>query len=262
MSRICNCLHLSDRDCELLFEEIRLLDVSLSIPINLRDLRQAEARAFADARYSVTPIPVDVPKTKSGHVMTEEQSLFLVHADVVEAMEKLLTVPEHAPWIVWQPTNPTAPVSESGSESGSGSESEDSPCDYWVINELSTGAWWQDEHERLPGTNPSMLVIILNCDETPVTMTGRKVFPVYATCGNIHRWYRQKQSGWALIGFIPVVRPIKAFKDSARVRSYRRLVKRWCMGMLLKPVQMDSSSSVSTRAPISSTCGYIPGSAS
>jgi hypothetical protein len=158
--------------------------------------------------------------------MVEEDAMSLIHSDIISAMEKLLAVTEHATWTVWHHDPQYTTDGESPDPSGP----------YRLFNELNTGEWWRLEQEKIAGSHPSLLVIIINCDETPITMTGRKMFPVYATCGNIPRWFRQKPSGWTLIGFLPVVRPIKAFKDSSQIRAYRRLLKRWCMGMLVKPI--------------------------
>jgi hypothetical protein len=226
VSRLCSCLSLSDRDCNLLLEELHKLDTGLPIPVNLRDLRKAEQDAFKETSFHVTPIPVEAPRTKAGHLMVEEATLSLIHKNIVEAMEDLVNIAEHVAWVVWNFEYQSTVDGINTDDAGT----------HRIVSELNTAEWWRMEEEILPGDKPSILACILNCDETPVTMTGRKVHPVYATCGNLPRWFRQKSSGWVLNGFIPVVRSVKAYKNSVRVRTYRRLIKRWCMGMLLKPV--------------------------
>jgi hypothetical protein len=47
-------------------------------------------------------------------------------------------------------------------------------------------------------------------------------------------WWRSKRSGWSLLGFIPVIRPLVAFASSVHVRKYRRLVARFCIAELFK----------------------------
>jgi hypothetical protein len=234
ISRLCNCLSLSDRDCDLLIEEIRKLNVSMSIPVNVRDLRKAEQDAIEDSSFSVTNIPIPPPRTKAGHLMVEEPGLVLIHFNILDAMQRLINTPEHAPWVVWH-FDP---------QCTSDGLNQDPYGTIPLYSELNTAQWWETQQRSLPGTNPSILVCILSCDETPTTMTGRKVCPVYATCGNIPRWYRQKPSGLTLLGFLPIVRSIKSYKNSVQVRSYRRLIKRWCMGILLKPL-MDHSNGIS-----------------
>ena len=236
ISRLCNCLSLSDRDCDMLIEEIKNLNVSMSIPVNVRDLRKAEQDAIEDASFNISNVPIPPPRTKAGHLMVEESSLVLIHQNILDAMQKLINIPEHAPWVVWH-YDPQC-TSDGLSQDPFGTTP--------LYSELNTAQWWETQQRSLPGTSPSLLVCILSCDETPTTMTGRKVCPVYATCGNIPRWYRQKSSGLLLLGFLPIVRPIKAYKNSVQVRSYRRQVKRWCMGVLLKPL-MDHRNGINMR---------------
>ena len=64
--------------------------------------------------------------------------------------------------------------------------------------------------------------------------SGKKLHPVYAFSFNYGMWWRSKRSGWSLLGFIPVIRPLVAFAASVQVRKYRRLVARFCMAQLFK----------------------------
>ena len=64
--------------------------------------------------------------------------------------------------------------------------------------------------------------------------SGKKLHPVYAFSFNYGMWWRSKRSGWSLLGFIPVIRPLVAFAASVHIRKYRRLVARFCMAQLFK----------------------------
>ena len=65
-------------------------------------------------------------------------------------------------------------------------------------------------------------------------IAGKKLHPVYAFSFNYGMWWRSKRSGWSLLGFIPVIRPLVAFASSVHVRKYRRLVARYCMEHIFK----------------------------
>ncbi len=226
VSRMCNCFSLSDNDCVLLMTEVSQLDFSVEFPRTLRDLRNAEAAAFYDASFTVTPVPIPPPRTKTGHLMVEEESISLVHRNLLDAMQELMNIREHSKWLMWNYEKQSCGDNDTGNPDD----------DRRSFSELNTGDWWAEQERSLPGTKPNLLVCILSCDETPMTMTGRKVCPVYATSGNLPLWYRQKASGLTLLGFLPIIRPVKSYKNSVFVRSYRRQVKRWCMGMLLKEI--------------------------
>ena len=77
---------------------------------------------------------------------------------------------------------------------------------------------------------------MLASDETHVTLTGRKMHPIYLFLGNYHRWFKDQQSGWALLGFQPIIRAKKGFENRTSVREYKRLAKRWVMDMLVKDI--------------------------
>jgi Plavaka transposase len=225
LSRLCNCLALSDSDCDLLLRECAKLQIGLSSPRNTKELRDAEAAAFSAASFDVLRVPVPGPRTRRGHLMVEDEGLCMVQKNLLTAIQELVNTPEHAKWMIWS----AAPVLNDIGDR--------------LYSELHTADWWERQQNMLPGSDPHILACIISSDETPTTMTGRKVCPVYATCGNLPLWHRQKPGGLILIGFIPIIRPLKAFSNSQAVRSYRRNVKRWCMGMLLKPL-MDHANGV------------------
>jgi hypothetical protein len=226
LSRLVNCLSLSDRDTSMLLEEISKLDHSETIPRTVKELKKAEDAVLASVMFKTIPVPISLPLSKDGSPMVEDNTVHLIHHDLIETTLRLINTPEHAPWLVWK-------AQQGRTFDG---QSHDDQGDRAFVSELHTAGWWAREEAQLNNPNSRLLVVIINCDETPVTMTGRKVFPVYLSCGNLPRWFRQKASGWTLLGFLPVIRSVKAFKNSELVRSYRRQVKRWCMGELLRPV--------------------------
>jgi hypothetical protein len=231
MSRICHCLALSDSDCDLLIKELKHLDTSAQMPPNVKALRKVEATAIRDSKLMRSLCTIPPPTTRDGRSMIENESVELLHYDILDQCDKLLNLDIHADWITW------AYRSEFTSDGVTQSDTGDIP----FISEVWTGSWWKREQARIGNPDAKIIVPIMSSDETTVTMTGRKLFPVYVTTANIPRWFRQKRSGWLLLGFQPVIRCIKAFHDSDQVRKYRREVKRWCMGVLLSPLIVNAS---------------------
>ncbi len=113
----------------------------------------------------------------------------------------------------------------------------ESPCEDGterLLTELNTANWWRDEQRQLPLGNGDILCIILSSDATHMTSTGWSLHPMYVCLGNIPRWWRQKPTGWSIIGFLPVIRVVKAFKDTEEVKQYRRDVGHWVMEEVCK----------------------------
>ena len=107
-----------------------------------------------------------------------------------------------------------------------------------VYADLNSGNWWRDEEQStgMPCDNSYLLVIVLSSDATHMTATGWSLHPCYLTVGNIPRWWRQKQTGWTLVGFYPVVRASKAFTNRVAVTRFRRDVGHWCFEQMTKPL--------------------------
>ena len=108
-------------------------------------------------------------------------------------------------------------------------------------SELWTTDWFREQQEATVDGHGNIFVPIIASDETCVTMTGRKWYPIYCWSGNYHGWFHEQPSGWTLLGFLPVVRPVKAFKNDPAVRAYRRAVKRFCMGELFRTFREKES---------------------
>jgi hypothetical protein len=107
-----------------------------------------------------------------------------------------------------------------------------------VVDELCqwTGGWWSLEELKLSTMSKMILAVGIATDETTLTMTGRKLQPIYAFSYNYGEWWRSKESGWMLIGMLPIVRPVISHKNSELVRKYRRLVHRWQMAELMSSI--------------------------
>jgi hypothetical protein len=128
VSRICSCLALSDSDCDILMREISGLDLAQRFPRSIRELRAAEAAAFADHAFDVTVVPIPPPRTPDGISMVEEESVCLIHRNVLVTIQQLVNIPEHAKWMVWRHdalSDPDDPLEESR-----------------TYSELNTGDWW------------------------------------------------------------------------------------------------------------------------
>ncbi len=209
----------------LLLKNLHEIDTSEDMPRNVYDLRQAEHQAMLAADFNVAVCPITPPRTRDGHLMVQSERLELIYHDLLDVCEQLVNATPHRGWTQW---HYTATFTKNGVES-------DIFGNHVFISEMWTARWWKEEQLKI-GERARLLVPIISADETPITMTGRNVFPVYATVGNVHKWFKQKRSGWALVGFIPTVRPIKAYKNTEAVRQYRREIKRWCMTQLTETV--------------------------
>ena len=58
-----------------------------------------------------------------------------------------------------------------------------------IYHELWTGDWWRRQQANL-GPKKNVLAIIPYMDETPVTLNGRNMHPVYVSLGNLHTSFR------------------------------------------------------------------------
>ncbi len=225
MSRICNCLALSNANIDILIRNLRQLDFSMEMPKSASALKKEEVNAMESTDMRTLACPVKPPYTRDGHCMVESTTVHLIHRDLLKTCEKIINTGEHSVFAQWKSIMLKTDDGET-------------PCDTGemrLINEMWTGDWWEREQKKL-GKHAHILAPIISADETPMTMTGRNVLPVYCTVGNIHKYYKTKRSGWALLGFIPTIRPIKAYTNTEAVREYRRKVKRWAMWVLTKDI--------------------------
>lgn len=92
-----------------------------------------------------------------------------------------------------------------------------------VISELWTGDWWREEQAKAGQEN--ILVIILYSDETSTSFAGKSVNPIYMSLGNLPMSFRNHISGKRLLGFLPTIKPIKAFRQDPDVHRFRKEVQ-------------------------------------
>ena len=167
----------------------------------------------------VKKCPISAPRAKDGSLMVESEELEMIHLDLLSAVIQLVNAPSQRGWCQFE-------FVEKMVEDGDGNEVR-------AIDELWTAEWWRCEEAKLATVSKKILAIGLATDETTLTMTNRKLQPVYAFSYNYGEWWRNKASGWTLIGMLPIVRPVLSHANSDKVRLYRRLVHRWQMGELM-----------------------------
>ena len=223
--------------------------------------------------FATVKVDVPAPRTKSGDLMVESADIELIHRDLLDTCVALVSAPSQRGWVHWSYSkeycedadgdvlHSTTDVTQQH-ERGHGGIIPSSSYDgqlFPSVSELWTGDWWRDTEHMLPCFSSDeirrILAVGIATDETAITLTGiyfrninyfpitetwllfitgRKLHPVYAFSFNYGMWWRSKRSGWALLGFIPVIRPLVAFASSVHVRKYRRLVARFCMSELFK----------------------------
>ena len=66
-----------------------------------------------------------------------------------------------------------------------------------IYHELWTGDWWRRQQANL-GPKKNVLAIIPYMDETPVTLNGRNMHPVYVSLGNLHISFRYSPNSFEL----------------------------------------------------------------
>lgn len=170
----------------------------------------------------VKKCPIPPPRTSKGDLMVENADLEMIHLDLVSSVIHLINSPSQRGWCNFR-YQPKFYIDDKGDE-------------VQVIDELWTGEWWRQEELKLVTESKMILAIGIATDETTLTMTGRKLQPIYAFSYNYGEWWRSKESGWMLIGMFPIVRPVTSHKNSESVRKYRRLVHRWQMHELMHSI--------------------------
>lgn len=173
--------------------------------------------------YIVTKCPIQAPRTPEGSCMVQHPEIEMIHVDLLDSVLSLINAPSQRGWCHFN-YSPKIIVDDEGK-------------DVRCIDELWTSEWWRREEDLLSSVSKNILAIGIATDETTLTsVTGRKLQPVYAFSYNYGHWFRSKESGWMLIGFFPIVRPVVSFANHESVRKYRRLVHRWQMGRLMESV--------------------------
>jgi hypothetical protein len=238
ISRLSSRLSLADNQVKALLEELKKLDFSIPLPHNVRSLRKSEGQALRSSEFNVLTCPVVQPRGKFNEPMLEYESYDLINYDIMETCLALINIKEHAAYLHWQ-FEP---------EFTSDGVSPDPHGPTRLYAELWQCNWWRDQQCTLPSEHANIWAIMLSSDETMVTLTGRKLHPVYVFCGNYPRWFCARQSGWALLGFMPVIRACKGYTSRESIRTYRRAVKRWALLELLRPM-LERRDGVQIRCP-------------
>ena len=166
--------------------------------------------------------PIPPPRTSRGDLMVENGDIEMIHLDLLDSVIHLINAPSQRGWCQFRFEAKTI-VDDMGN------------C-VRVVDELWTGDWWRLEELKLSTISKMILAVGIATDETTLTMTGRKLQPIYAFSYNYGEWWRSKESGWMLIGMLPIVRPVISHKNSELVRKYRRLVHRWQMAELMSSI--------------------------
>ncbi len=226
ISRLSSRLSLADNQVKALLEELKKLDFCMPLPRTVRSLRKAETEAMSSSKLNVLKCPIVQPRGRFNEPMLEYESYDLINYDILETCMSLINAKEHAEYLHWR----FEPQFTSDGVSPDSHGSDRLFAELWQCN------WWRDQQQSLPSEHANIWAIMLSSDETMVSLTGRKLHPIYVFCGNYPRWFCARQSGWALLGFMPVIRPSKGYNSRECIRSYRRAVKRWAIFELLRPM--------------------------
>ena len=222
ISRLCSGLCLSDRDITVLIETINKINFTDTLPKTLNDLRREEKKAIQSMDYNIYECPISPPSDDRGTCMVANKGRCeLIMYDILETCGNLLNTSGHAEYLHWY-FEPAV--------------GEDLLRNY---NEMWTGDWWEEEEAALPCSGKGrILAICIATDETHVTLAGKKLYPIYLFLGNYHRWFKNKGSGWALLGFQPVITSRKGHANRTAVRRYKREVRRWVMDKLTEEIRV------------------------
>jgi hypothetical protein len=225
ISRVCSYLCLSDAKAKILLNAMKHLDSSIALPSSVYELRKEENNAIESAEYYTYECPILPPHDNRGACMIAgDGKCELIMYDIISICQNLLNNEGHAGHIHWN----YEPLFDQYQ------------CQ--CFNELWTCGWWKDEEARLPcGKQGKIMAICLSSDETHVTMTGRKMYPIYIYLGNYARDFKNKGSGWALLGFQPMIGSRKGFSGRTAVRTYKRRVRRWAMEKLTEAIKVHEN---------------------
>lgn len=134
----------------------------------------------------------------------------LLHRDLFEQIDDIFKDVEHCKQSVWR---------------------------YKEVNtydELWTAEWWKKQQEMCGDMD--ILSLLMYIDETSITMTGRNVYPVYFTVGNLPLHLRRSINAKRILGYVPVVKTIKAYKSRPKVKEFKRKLHHFCLRWLLSSV--------------------------
>jgi hypothetical protein len=222
VSKLCNNLSLSDRDVKILLDTLNQIDLSDPFPKSVYELRREEQRAIESCKYRIHTCPIAPPVDDRGNCMIDGNNhADLIMYDIIEICGNLLNTEGHAEYLHWE-YEPEF-------------DDEGNRC----YGELWTSDWWQEQQKVLPcgPVGGKIMAICLSSDETHVTLAGRKLYPIYIFLGNYHRWFKNKGSGWTLLGFQPVISARKGFSSRVAVMKYKRIVRRWVMDKLTEQIR-------------------------
>ncbi len=208
--------------------------LSEPMPSSVRDLRKAEEAAVSTYSTITTHLcPIPPPTTIEGLAKVECPQPKLLIFDLWRLVDELMADPVHAQYCQWRYKAAYRPKPRIVQQPFIGPRQHEQ-----YYSEVWTGKRWREIEVELYGSGGGpILFLIFSADGTPVSMSGRSVHSVYVTLGNLYRCFRQKAAGRKLVGFIPTIRPTKAYTNDTSIREYRRKVKRWAWEEILRPVK-------------------------
>jgi hypothetical protein len=144
------------------------------LPSSVKDVRREELRVLQGAKLRVKDLNnVLKPVTKQGiHMICPGQDIKCLTYNMWDVLEDLLNDGDHAQHAQFKFKLERDPITGSR-----------------IYNELWTGEWWRHQQANL-GPKKNVLAIIPYMDETPVTLNGRNMHPVYVSLGNLHTTFR------------------------------------------------------------------------
>ncbi len=199
-SQMLSFLNVSDAVADRLLMMHSTLDPTLPSPEKLSQLRKIERDRLISNNFEIIDCPIAPPLFSGGVSMVEDGRICVIVKDILEQVVEILVAPENKGNVHFHSECAFGDVD--GLSRGASS----SP----VVDELYTARWWfEQENELLKirgAHRPRILAIGMASDALQITMTDRKLHPVYVFPFNIPHHLRTQQTGWGLNGFREIPR--------------------------------------------------------
>lgn len=112
-----------------------------------------------------------------------------------------------------------------------------------LLRDLQDGSVWNKLDEELletfgEGHRHRIFPIMIYLDETHLTQKGTQTAkPIFVSTGVLGSRYRNKDRGWRLLGFLPILRPTQAAKETDQYREFKAALYHECWSSMLEPLR-------------------------